>query len=90
MLPRGQTPNHQRNILQNVNKFLLQFRDQNDNKRIHITTIHKRIIEPDGTIPQNIMYDFLHLTGRGYVQCFGIILGVIQDILKENGDYCNF
>jgi lysophospholipase L1-like esterase len=63
-LPRGQNPSDKYRIYnKEVNKLL---RKSDKDPRITYLDIGHMFLDHDGTISQYIMYDFLHLTKRGY------------------------
>ena len=63
IFPRGKRINAQRGKILQVNQVLSLLDD-----RPHVTfqPIGQNFVNPDGTIPKDIMPDFLHLTPKGY------------------------
>ncbi|XP_026482996.1 platelet-activating factor acetylhydrolase IB subunit beta-like [Ctenocephalides felis] len=84
MLPRGRVPNAQRDCLEVVNSLLNKFNNINMNRRhIHIVHTHRNIVDERGFITREIMYDYLHLTAKGYDQCFQPVIDLIRKILTD-------
>ena len=63
IFPRGEKPNPQRDKITQVNALIAKL---DDGKTVRFLDIGKRFLRDDGTIPPEIMYDYLHLTEKGY------------------------
>ncbi len=63
IFPRGEKFNAQRGKILQVNQALQHLAD---NKKVFWLDIGHIFIKPDGSIPKEIMPDFLHLSPRGY------------------------
>lgn len=85
MLPRGRFPNAKRRCLKAINRLLIRFGEMNKDSRrnIHIVSIHKNIVDKEGLISNQLLYDYLHPTGKGYEQIFEPIIKLIIKILAE-------
>lgn len=63
IFPRGATPNAQRGKNCQVNQIIARL---DDGKQVHFRAIGHLFLDDRGTIPEEIMPDFLHLSERGY------------------------
>lgn len=63
IFPRGEHPNPQRDKVAEASRLASRIAD---GKTVYYLDIGARFVGPDGTISQEIMPDFLHLTPRGY------------------------
>jgi beta-glucosidase len=63
IFPRGEKPNPQRDKLAEINQHLVKLAD---GQAIHYLDIGDKLLQPDGTISNEIMPDFLHLSPKGY------------------------
>src|SRR5262249_13898032 len=63
VFPRGETPNSGRVKLMEFNEKVSSL---GDGKKVTYLDIGKSFMNDDGTISKDIMYDFLHLTPKGY------------------------
>src|SRR5262249_4224884 len=64
VFPRGEKPNPAREKLKEVNQIIAKLDD--GGKTVKYLDIGDKFMQPDGTISKDIMYDFLHLTEKGY------------------------
>jgi beta-glucosidase len=64
VFPRGKTPDAVRERLKAVNERIARLDD--GGKTVEYLDIGPRFLNPDGTISQEIMPDFLHLSRKGY------------------------
>jgi lysophospholipase L1-like esterase len=76
IFPTGEKPNPDREKRAAVNIMISKFAD---NKTVHYMDITDKLLEPDGTITQSVMKDFLHLGSKG----FDIWAEAIKDKVKE-------
>ncbi|MBS0204929.1 MAG: chitobiase/beta-hexosaminidase C-terminal domain-containing protein [Planctomycetes bacterium] len=63
ILPRGAKPDATRTKLNDVNQLLAKFDGQNG---ITFLDAGARFLQPDGSLPRELMGDFLHPTAKGY------------------------
>ena len=64
VFPRGEKPDHpQRLQVAEINRSLARF---GDGRSIHYLDINARFLAPDGTLPKDVMPDFLHPHAAGY------------------------
>lgn len=64
IFPRGEKPNPQREKIKQVNAIISKLDD--GGKTVKYLDIGDKFLQPDGTISKEIMYDYLHLTPKGY------------------------
>jgi lysophospholipase L1-like esterase len=65
IFPRGQAPtNPLREKIKQVNEIISKLDD--GGKTVKYLDIGAKFLQPDGTLSQDIMYDYLHLTSKGY------------------------
>ncbi len=72
VFPRSEQPDHPaRNKINRINKVISQL-----GTRSHVTylDIKDQLLESDGTLSQEVMPDFLHLSDEGYRRCTEAIL----------------
>lgn len=65
VFPRGDKPNPQRDKINEVNKQVAEW-EVVDGKDVIFLDIGEKFLLPDGTLPAEIMPDFLHLSPKGY------------------------
>ncbi|MFO1485235.1 MAG: platelet-activating factor acetylhydrolase IB subunit [Verrucomicrobiaceae bacterium] len=53
-----------------------------DNKRIYYMDIGNTFLQPDGTLPKEIMPDLLHLNAQGYQMWADAIEGKVKELMK--------
>ena len=63
VFPRGEKPNPGRDKIDEVNEKIASLAD---GKTVTYLDIGKHFLDEDGTIPKEIMPDFLHLSPKGY------------------------
>jgi beta-glucosidase len=63
ILPRGQAPNPLRATISQVNERIAQL---DDGEYVHYLDAGSAFLNKDQTISRDIMWDYLHLTGKGY------------------------
>ena len=63
LLPRGERPNPARDAVGEVNRRLATLEGRHG---ITYLDIGSAFLSPDGTIPKELMYDFLHPSAKGY------------------------
>ena len=62
IFPRGEKPNPGREKIPAVNDLISKY----EGGMVHYMDIGAKFLQPDGTISQEVMKDFLHLGSRGY------------------------
>jgi lysophospholipase L1-like esterase len=64
VFPRGEKPDHpQRKQVNEINALISKF---HDGKNVHYLDIGRKFLAADGTLPKEIMPDFLHPKEKGY------------------------
>ena len=53
-----------------------------DGKRVHFMDIGSTFLQPDGTLPKEIMPDLLHLNAKGYEIWTAAIEGKVNELMK--------
>lgn len=53
-----------------------------DNKRVFYSDIGNTFLQPDGTLPKEIMPDLLHLSAQGYQMWADAIEGKVKELMK--------
>lgn len=64
VFPRGEKPGHPQRL--QVNEINAGLRPLADGRRVRFLDINSSYLAPDGTLPKEIMPDFLHPNERGY------------------------
>lgn len=83
ILPRGESPDHPlrvRNAL--VNRELQKYAD---GRRVVWCDFSDRLLLKDGTLPSDIMPDFLHPREEGYFVWTAAVLPIVNAILRNDG-----
>jgi lysophospholipase L1-like esterase len=81
VFPRGEKPNPMRDKLKEVNKTIAKLDD--GGKTVKYLDIGAKFVQPDGTISKDIMYDFLHLTEKGYRIWADAVQGPIKELMGQ-------
>lgn len=81
IFPRGQQPSPQRDKNAAASEIA---RGLADGKMIHYMDIGAHFLDADGTLPKDIMPDYLHLTPVGYQFWAIAIEGKLREMLGEN------
>lgn len=80
VFPRGEKPDHpQRKQVAEINAVIAKL---HDGKNVHFLDIGKQFLAADGTLPKEIMPDFLHLTPDGYARWAAAIKDPLAKLLK--------
>jgi lysophospholipase L1-like esterase len=79
VFPRGEKPNPQRDKLKQVNAAIAKLDD--GGKTVKFLDIGDKFLAADGLLPKDIMYDFLHLTPKGYQIWADAVRGPILEML---------
>lgn len=80
IFPRGATKDdkmRQQNVA--TNNLISGFAD---GKRVHYMDIGNAFLQPDGTLPKEIMPDLLHLNAKGYEMWANAIEGKVAELMK--------
>jgi lysophospholipase L1-like esterase len=80
IFPRGATKDdkmRQQNVA--TNNLISGFAD---GKRVHYMDIGNTFLQPDGTLPKEIMPDLLHLNAKGYEMWANAIEGKVKELMK--------
>lgn len=81
VFPRGEKPDHpQRLKLAEVNKIVAKLDD--GGKTVKYLDIGQKFLQPDNSLSKDIMYDFLHLTAKGYDIWAEAITPTLTEMLK--------
>lgn len=64
VFPRGEKPNPMRDRIKDINERISKLDD--GGKHVKYLDIGKNFLDEDGTLPKEIMPDFLHLSPKGY------------------------
>ncbi len=64
VFPRGEERNHPHRA--NIDRLNAVISNLGVRKHITYLNINDHLLEPDGTLSKDVMYDFLHLTEKGY------------------------
>ena len=81
ILPRSSTFSYRRAKIAQVNQVLVNLQKR---ENIHHIDIGHKYLLDDGSIPQDLMYDFLHLTEEGYRIWAEALEPLIDELLGEN------
>jgi lysophospholipase L1-like esterase len=86
VFPRGQDPKapnveKTREKLKAVNTIIAKLDDKG--KTVKFLDIGDKFLEKDGTISKDIMYDFLHLSPKGYQIWADAVKGPIAELMKK-------
>ncbi len=79
VFPRGPRPNPQRDKIKQVNETIAKLDD--GGKTVKYLDIGDKFLEKDGTLPREIMPDFLHLSEKGYRIWGDAVKGPIKEML---------
>jgi lysophospholipase L1-like esterase len=65
IFPRSEKPDHEfRAVIKEINAAIAKHDD--DGKTVKFLDIGEKFLQPDGTLPKDLMPDFLHLSEKGY------------------------
>jgi lysophospholipase L1-like esterase len=79
IFPTGKDPNPGREKRSAVNELISKFAGG----QVHYMDISAKFLEPDGTISQSVMKDYLHLGSKGYDIWAEAIKGKVKELLAE-------
>ena len=81
--PRGPKPNPVRTRNEEVNRLVGE--QLKGNSRAQLIDIDQGgFVQPDGSISHHDMYDYLHLTQKGYDKAFEPVNELLQQLLSEH------
>lgn len=80
VFPRGEKPDHPQRL--QVNEINAVLRNLADGRRVRFLDINAGFLAPDGTLPAEIMPDFLHPNERGYEIWANAIREPLADMLR--------
>jgi lysophospholipase L1-like esterase len=79
VFPRGPRPNPQRDKIRQVNEVVSKLDD--GGKTVKYLDLADKFLEPDRTLSKDVMYDYLHLTPKGYQIWADAVKGPIHELL---------
>jgi lysophospholipase L1-like esterase len=79
ILPRGEKPGPMRDSIKQVNTLIAKL---DDGKSVFYLDFGDKLLEPDGTISKEVMWDFLHPTPKGYQICADAIAPKLAELMK--------
>ncbi len=79
IFPRGEKPNPDREKIQQINASIARL---GDDKHVFFLDIGAKFLEPDGTLPKELMYDSLHLSDKGYQVWADAITPKLAELMK--------
>lgn len=86
LLPRGHKPNPLRERNSAVNRLVGE--QLRGNSRAQLVNIDAGFVQTDGTILHHDLYDYLHLTQKGYDKAFEPVNELLSQLLSEfEGDH---
>jgi len=81
LLPRGHMPNPLRERNKEVNVMLEEY--VKGNSKLQMVNIDTGFIQADSSISHHDMYDYLHLTQKGYFKAFEPVNELLTQLLQE-------
>ena len=81
IFPRGEKPAPVRDKIKGVNVIISRLDD--GGKTVKYLDISDMFVQPDGTISRQIMFDYLHLTPKGYQTWGDAVKGPINELLGK-------
>jgi lysophospholipase L1-like esterase len=80
VFPRGEKPDHpQRLQVNEINRGIARL---DDGRHVHFLDINAKFLAPDGTLPKEIMPDFLHPAVKGYELWAAAIKAPLAKLLR--------
>ncbi|HVE42139.1 MAG TPA: platelet-activating factor acetylhydrolase IB subunit [Planctomycetota bacterium] len=83
IFPRSEKPDGARAKNDEVNKLIAKFVTFADTRRVAYLDIGAKFLAPDGTLPKDIMPDFLHPNEKGYQIWADAIIDKVKQMLQE-------
>jgi lysophospholipase L1-like esterase len=81
IFPRGPKPNPQREKIKKVNEIIAKLDD--GGKTVKYLDIGPKFLQEDGTLPRDVMPDYLHLSPKGYQIWADAVKGPIMELLGK-------
>ena len=81
LLPRGHSPNFLRDRNLKINSLIHE--SLKGNSRAQLVNLDAGFVQADGTISHHDLYDYLHLTQKGYDRAFEPVNELLQQLLSE-------
>jgi lysophospholipase L1-like esterase len=79
IFPRGDKPDNKLRVANDkVNAIIAKIPD---GKNVIWLDFNKKLMTADGVVEKDVMFDFLHLTEKGYGIWFDSMQGVLKDII---------
>lgn len=82
IFPRGEKPNPQREKISKTNAIIAKLDD--GGKTVKYLDIGEKFLDDDGTLPKEIMPDFLHLSPKGYRIWADAVKEPIKELMSAN------
>jgi lysophospholipase L1-like esterase len=83
IFPRSEKPDGARMKNDEVNKLISKFVTFAETRRVAYLDIGAKFLAPDGTLPKDIMPDFLHPNEKGYQIWADAIIDKVKQLLQE-------
>ncbi len=83
IFPRSEHPDGAREKNDNVNKQIAKFSTYAEGRRIVYLDIGAKFLAPDGTLPKDIMPDFLHPNEKGYQIWAEAIVDTVKQLMQD-------
>ncbi len=83
IFPRSEKPDGGRAKNEEVNKLISKFVTFTETRRVAYLDINAKFLAPDGTLPKDIMPDFLHPNEKGYQIWADAIVDKVKQMLQE-------
>jgi lysophospholipase L1-like esterase len=84
IFPRGEKPGNARAKNEQASALIAKFANPSDPKRIVYMDIGARFLAADGTLPADIMPDFLHPNAKGYQIWAEAIIDTVKQLMQED------
>ena len=83
IFPRSEKPDGARAKNDEVNKLISKFVTFAETRRVAYLDIGAKFLAPDGTLPKDLMPDFVHPSEKGYQTWAGAIIEKVRQMLQE-------
>jgi lysophospholipase L1-like esterase len=84
IFPRSEKPDAGRKKNEEVNKLIEKFVTFSETRRVSYLDIGPKFLAPDGTLPKDIMPDFLHPNEKGYQIWADAIIDKVKQMLQDD------
>ena len=84
IFPRSEKPDGGRQKNEEVNKLIAKFVTFAETRRVAYLDIGAKFLTPDGTLPRDVMPDFLHPNEKGYQIWADAIVDKVKQMLAED------